>query len=167
VARGKKANPAAVTRAVEHWRSGCSLDGIVEKLKQEGMPLPRTTVQDAVKAAREAEAAQAGVSDTVPDVEFGQTSVEGLEALAAALHAKIKHAIDQKDFATLKGFSPVYLEVCRTIPRVRPPEKVDPASDPNNLAAREELIGRMKRLGRELFETEQGKAAAMAHFQSK
>jgi hypothetical protein len=103
----------------------------------------------------------------VPDVEFGQTSVEGLEALAAALHAKIKHAIDQKDFATLKGFSPVYLEVCRTIPRVRPPEKVDPASDPNNLAAREELIGRMKRLGRELFETEQGKAAAMAHFQSK
>lgn len=167
MARGKRANPAAVSRAIEHWRSGLSLDGIVDKLKIEGLPLPRTTVQDAVRAAREQEAAQKGVSVDVPDIDFNQTSVERLEALAAALDTKIKHAVETKDFATLKGFTPVYLEVCRTIPRVRPPDKVDPAADPNNIAARDALIVRMRKLGKELFETEHGRAAVQAHFEAK
>lgn len=160
-------------------RGGASVRAIEERLRAEGIPVSKSTVGRIAMAAQKGPVKptttpakrtepsppplEEPLSDEVVATFEGQTSLQQLTRIASRYSARIDRAIETGELQVLQRMTPLLLQVNQMIARVRPPEIPDPASDPSNLAARDQVRARIALLVAEAENTEAARAALRAH----
>ena len=157
-------------KALELAKEGHPVRTIEEMLDKLGMTMGKSAVAALVKEyranpAQGAASAGAPVStnvepelgDSVPDLDLGE-----LRTLSKLFDEKLRAATEAGDVKLAKGLLDARLVTAREIARLRPATPPDPARDPANVEAREELRARLERLRDASRASEPARAQARA-----
>lgn len=119
-------------------------------MERDGTPVSKATAATLAAEARIEAATVADIGaaaelsldlESIPDLDLAE-----LRGLSALFQDKLTAALAVGDVRLAKGLLEGRILVAREVARLRPPTPPDPARDPANVAAREDLRARLERL---------------------